>query len=523
MKTLRAILFLVVLLCCQVAWAAPKGTLLFVPLDNRPVCLAYPVETMEAAGWEVKTPPLEYIADVQKGGDPDALFNWLVDNADESLAMVISSDALIYGGLVDSRTHNLPLEVLRARAERLVELKKDFRDQLVYVFTTIMRSPKRSSAPVEPAYYKEWGARIFRLGELEDKLEAKEIGRREKRELRKLRQNIPQEILADMYSRRGNNIKATELLLHGVESGDFDYLLIGRDDTAPFSQAHREARNLDILVNELPKEKIRFFAGADQLGLLLLSRASTKLQYEIPLVQVVYAPGKGGDTVPAYEDDSIAMSARQHIYVAGAVPILGHKRADLVLAVNAPVDGVTLEASSPENDYLVTPEVAKFTKLLGVMADNGKAVAVADVKYGNGADNALISNIFANDLEYKVASYAGWNTAGNSLGYALAQGLLHEQYSEASKENLLNVRYLDDWAYQANVRMDVYRNLIWPRYWPNGGFTADQRAVVEADITNLMTSVAEPMLGEAVKDYRFTLPWNRMFEVFVEKKDDLQN
>ncbi len=518
MKTLRAILFVVVMLCCQVVWAAPKGTVLFVPLDNRPVCLAYPVQSMEAAGWEVKTPPLEYIAGAQKGGDPDALFNWLTDNADESLAMVISSDALIYGGLVDSRTHNLPLEVLRARAERLVELKKDFRDQLVYVFTTIMRSPKMSSAPVEPAYYKEWGAKIFRLGELEDKLEAKEIGHREKRELRKLRQNIPQEILVDMYTRRENNIKATELLLHGVESGDFDYLLVGRDDTARFSQAHREARNLDILVNELPKEKIRFFAGADQLGLLLLNRASTKLQYEIPLVQIVYAQGKGGETVPAYEDDTVAVSAREHIYVAGAVPILGHKRADLVLAINTPKDGVTLEASSPENDYLVTPEVAKFTKLLGTMAENGKAVAVADVKFGNGAENALISIIFANGLEYKVASYAGWNTAGNSLGYALSQGLLSKNYSETAKQEILDVRYLDDWAYQANVRMDVYRNLIWPKYWPNGGFTADQRAVVEEDITNLMTSVAEPMMGEAVKEYTFTLPWNRMFEIYVERK-----
>ena len=519
MKCLRLILLALMLLYCQSLWAASsiRGTLLYIPLDDRPVCLAYPVQTMKASGWEVKTPPLEYIAGAERGGNPEALYAWLLDNADESLGMVVSSDALIYGGLVDSRTHFLPWEVLRSRAERLVELKKEFRNQEVYVFTTIMRSPKRSAAPVEPAYYKEWGAKIFRLGELEDKREAKEIGRRELRELKELRQTIPREILVDMYTRRENNIKATELLLHGVESGDFDYLLVGRDDTAQFSQAHREARNMDILVNELPKERIRFFAGADQLGMLLLSRASTKLQYEIPLVQIVYAPGKGGATVPAYEDNTIAASARQHVYAAGGVPILGHERADLVLAINTPKDGVTLEASSPENDYLVTPEVEKFTKLLEAMCNQGKQVAVADVKYGNGADNALVSNIFANALEYRLTAYGGWNTAGNSIGYALAQGLLSKQVSAGDREELLQVRYLDDWAYQANVRMDVYRNLIWKNYWPNSGFDAEQTAVVEADITNLMNSVAEPMLGEAVKDYRFTLPWNRMFEVYVEK------
>ena len=517
MKTLRVILFLIALLCSQVVFAAPKGTLLYVPLDDRPVCLSYAVKTMEAAGWEVKTPPLEYIAGAERGGEPDALFTWLVDNADESLAMVVSSDALIYGGLVDSRTHYIPLDVLRARADRLVELKKDFRNQLVYVFTTIMRSPKMSSAPVEPAYYKEWGAKIFRLGELEDKREAKEIGRREMRELKKLRQNIPQEILTDMYTRRENNIKATELLLHGVESGDFDYLLVGRDDTAEFSQAHREARNLDILVNELPKERIRFFAGADQLGLLLLSRASTKLQYEIPLIQVVYAPGKGGATIPAYEDNTVAQSARQHIYAAGGVPVWKYKRADLVLAINTPKDGVTLEASSLANDYLITPEIEKFTKLIESISHNDKIIAVADVKYGNGADNALVSNLFANGLEYKLAAYGGWNTAGNTIGYALAQGLLSKHFTDESRRDLLTVRYLDDWGYQANARKDVYLNLIWPNQWKNSGFDEERLATVEESVKNSMRSVAKPMLGGIVDDYIFTLPWRRMFEVNVEK------
>ena len=97
---------------------------------------------------------------------------------------------------------------------------------------------------------------------------------------------IPQAVQEDRARRRSLNIATTELLLHGVESGNFDYLLIGRDDTAPYSQAHKEARKMDILVRELPKEKIRFFSGADQLGLLLLSRAASRVSYEIPMVYV---------------------------------------------------------------------------------------------------------------------------------------------------------------------------------------------------------------------------------------------
>lgn len=41
---------------------------------------------------------------------------------------------------------------------------------------------------------------------------------------------------------------------------------------------------MGILVSELPKERIRFFAGADQLGMVLLNRAANRLSYDIPMV-----------------------------------------------------------------------------------------------------------------------------------------------------------------------------------------------------------------------------------------------
>ena len=517
MKLLRN-LFLCALLALSQSALAARPTLLYVPMDNRPVCLDYTVQSMQAAGWDVVTPPAELIAGANQSGEPEQLFAWLEANAKESVAIVASSDALLYGGLVASRTHEIPLQTLEARAERLVQLKKAHGGQKVYIFTTIMRSPKMSSAPVEPAYYGQWGAKIFRMGALEDKLELKEIKRKEVRELADLRAEIPQEIQEDLYARRADNIRATELLLHGVESGDFDYMLIGRDDTATYSQAHREARNLDILVRELPRERIRFFAGADQLGLLLLSRAASRLQYELPLVNVTYAAGKGGATVPSYEDDTVAESAKQHIYAAGAFPVRSRKNADLVLAVNTPYNGVTLEASDATNNYRVDKPTASFVKKVERLVDKGYKVALADVKYGNGADNALVQSLFKSGTAYKLAAYGGWNTAGNSLGFALAQGLLADSYSDVDRENLLKVRYLDDWAYQANARMTTYQKFIWPQYWPNSGLNDEQKSAAEKFITQEITKVAQPYLGAVVEDYSFTLPWSRMFEVEVEKR-----
>lgn len=519
MRMIKKLLFTALMLVPSTALAA-NGTILYIPMDNRPVCLDYTVQTMQAAGWDVQTPPLEYIANDKRAGDPEQLFKWLEEKADESVAVVASSDALLYGGLVASRTHEIPFDVLQERAERLVALKNNHGGQNVYIFATIMRSPKASSAPVEPAYYKEWGPSIFRLGALEDKLELKELRRREVGELADLRAAIPREILEDLYSRRRHNIKATELLLHGVESGDFDYMLIGRDDTAPYSQAHREARSMDILVSELPKERIRFFAGADQLGMLLLSRASTRLQYELPLVNVTYAPGAGKNTIPSYEDETVANSAVQHIFAAGGFPARTRQRTDLVLAVNTPKDGVCLEASSADNTFTDKPEITAFVNKVKRLLKRDHKIALADIKYGNGADNSLVKALFDNNIAYDLEAYGGWNTGGNSLGFALAQGLLHKMLKENDKNQLLEERYLEDWAYQANVRQQVYQKLIWPNYWPNSGLDAEQKAEAEKQITAGIQELTEPVMGNAAHEYQFTLPWSRMFEVKVEKKAD---
>lgn len=515
MRALRNLFFLTLLFLCQSAWAG-KGTILYIPLDNRPVCLDYTVRSMEAAGWEIRT-PRELLANERGAGDPEQLFAWLENNMDESVAVVASADALLYGGLVASRTHAFAPEILERRAERLVNLKQRYGSRDLYVFATIMRSPKHSAAPVEPDYYAAWGEKLFRMGELEDRRELKKLSRREARELAALRREVPQEIQDDHYERRTRNIMATELLLHGVESGDFAYFLIGRDDTAAYSQAHREARRMDILVRELPKERIRFFAGADQLGLVLLARAAHRLEFALPLVNVTYAPGAGGKTVAAYEDDALAESAKQHIYAAGAFPARLRRHADLVLAVNTPEDGKTLEAGESANTYRAGESAKHFASKLERLTEK-YPVALADVRFGNGADNSLVKLLFQKNLAYKLAAYGGWNTASNTLGFALAQGLLSKDFAPEEKRTLLEERYLDDWAYQANVRMQLAQELIWPQRWPNSDLSDEQCAAAEEFITQRIKNLSTPFMGAASEKYAFSLPWRRMFEIKVEEK-----
>ena len=496
-----------------------KGTMVFVPLDTRPVCKDYTIATMRAAGWDILVPPDEMLSSGVHSGEPDKLLEWLEENSKEAVAVVASADALVYGGLVDSRTHHTDRTVLQSRVERLVSLKKKSHSPDIYVFVTIMRTPKASAAPVEPVYYQEWGPKLFRQGALMDKEELFGLSRKEREELQELKKTVPRNVIADYYGRRKINIQTTELLLHGIESGGFNYLLVGRDDTSPLSQAHREARFMGSLVNELPKSKIRFFSGADQLGLVLLTQAANRLTFETPLVYTEFAPGRGGETVASYEDDTIAVSAREHIYAAGAFPARKAKNADFILAVNTPYNGKTAEASDAKNTGVPDKYTKAFADKLEAYLDAGKKVIVADSKYGNGSDNALVKEMFRRGIAYKVAAYGGWNTSGNCLGFALAQGMESPYYEGNAARDLLDIRYLDDWAYQANARMDVYKNVIWPKYMPNSGFTPEQQKIAEAAIAESIAKVAEPVMGDVVKEYSFKLPWSRMFEVQPVKKN----
>ena len=496
-----------------------RGTMVYVPMDTRPVCKDYTVATMKAAGWDVLVPPEELLSSADRDGQPDKLLEWLEQNTPKAVAVVASADALIYGGLVDSRTHHIEPSVLQSRVERLLSLKKKVHSPDIYVFVTIMRSPKASAAPVEPVYYQEWGGKLFRHGALRDKVELQGLSRKENKELQELNRTIPRNVIADYYDRRRTNIRTSELLLHGIESDSFNYLLVGRDDTNPLSQAHKEARYMSSLVSNFSNSKIRFFSGADQLGLVLLTQAANRLTFTTPLVYTEFGNGKGGETVPTYEDDTVAESARQHIFAAGAFPSKNAATADYVLLVNTPYNGKTLEASDAKNNGVADKNTKAFADKVQSYIERGKKVIVSDSAYGNGADNALVKELFRRGLAYQVAAYGGWNTSGNTLGFALAQGMESPFYEGNAAKDLLTVRYLDDWAYQANARMDVYQHVIWPKQMPNSGFTPEQKRIAEAAIKESITKVAEPVMGSVAKEYDFKLPWSRMFEVQPVKKD----
>lgn len=502
---------------------AAAEKILFVPLDNRPVSLAYTVDSFRKAGVMVETPPLALLSSDRQNGDPDRLLKWLDAHASGADGAVVATDSLIYGGLVPSRTHELSESTLAERTKALLAFKAKHPGVPLYGFATIMRSPKWSSAPAEPAYYAQYGPQLFRWGELRDRDRLGLLKKKEKKELARLQVQLPENIRQDLLDRRRKNLEVLRLLAKGLGQGSLDYLLLGRDDSAPYSEAHRDAAVLLESVDKTYGYKLRSFSGADELGMTLLNRALNKARGITPLVYAYYNEGKGPETVTSYEDSPIRTSYRQHVLAAGAYPAQFDRRADLVLGIYTPVTGVTVGADTASNIDTLDGPGRRFLKRTRKYVLQGANTGVADIAFGNGGSNALVKGLFTEEqdqpapLGYQLGSYAGWNTASNSLGYALGQGLLRPWLTEEDRKDLLTIRYLDDWAYQSQVRQQVRQELVWSQKWTDGRLTDDQTKQAEKLVTEKMKTTAEPVLGKRVEQYEYRLPWHRTFEVEVKK------
>jgi len=512
--TIMVMLLMLLMLLMPVALAQ---TILYVPFDDRPVSLDYAMNTVKAAKVDILTPPAEYLASRNRSGDAEKLWQWVNQNAGRADALVLSTDALIYGGLVDSRTHDWNRIVLEWSLRRFKTLHETNPNTPIYIFGTVMRSPSASAGGVEPLYYERYGPYIFQLTALQDKAEVKGLTADEKIIMQKAKANIPPEFLADWMDRRDKNFQINAKLIDLTRQGIFKYLILGRDDTSPFSQTHREGRALEKLADGLPGSRYRSFPGADQLGMILLARAYNHMMGQTPNVAVRYMIGMGAATIPSYEDQSIGGTIADHIIAAGGIVSDGSKTPDLILAVNTPLNGHTAEAGTIENITYVTNVMHNFVNEIAEEIKAGNRVIIADIAFANGSDNSLMKELFEKNLLDKVSAYSGWNTASNTLGYAIGQGMMSKTMDAVGHRQLLAVRYLDDWAYQANIRGALYREMVYP---PQG--KEEDIALLEPDLTaklkkEMQVFVAKYMWFPPDK-IEVSFPWNRMFEIKAEMK-----
>ena len=173
------------------------------------------------------------------------------------------------------------------------------------------------------------------------------------------------------------------------------------------------------------------------------------------------------------------------------------------------------------NDGTPREGTTYFADIVSDYTAKGYPVSVADIAFANGSDNALMAELQKRGLLYKIQAYAGWNTPTNSSGFALGEGMLVRHMDADSIDHLLTTRYLDDWAYQANVRNTIARQLTWLRGDGFYGSLGTKMDAVSMRSTRMMNRFIEenlPPIAE-VDSVVVTFPWNRMFESDILPED----
>lgn len=491
--------------------------ILYVPQDNRPVVFDQTIDIIEKAGYQVIVPPKEILGGRDDLGNPDRLWEWLDRNTKKDIkAAIISSDSMLYGSLVSSRKHQYDKQLILERAELFREFRKKHKKLPIYVFGSIMRTPRSglASGYEEPDYYRHYGANIFRYTELIDKHEVEGLTPRENKEIVFLQKLIPTNAMKDWMDRREKNFEANEKLVDMAGEKIFNCLLLGRDDNAPYSQTHMEGRNLAKYGEKITKDKYQTIAGIDEIGLILLTRAINDRTKNKTSVFVSYNLGTGGKTIPTYSDEPIDDSIDAEFMALGANRAYDADSADFILAVNTDVEGKTYEAATAANTTTARRGTAQFVNSIKNYLNAGHSVSVADISFANGADNALMEQLKNQHVLFKLNSYAGWNTATNSTGFALASGILANKFNQHDKNQILFTRYLDDWAYQSNVRNNVSMQSSWMGGYGYYDLLEDKKYEAAGLCEQLLTNFVKNNLPEVTLKgkMRVQFPWNRMFE-----------
>lgn len=413
----------------------------FIPIDNRPVCysLAKDICAIDS-DIELFIPPRDYLGDLTKPAKVNQIIDWM-KSLPECEAMVLSLDTLAYGGLIPSRRSTEGVEEIKSRME---SIRPVLEGKKVYAFSSIMRISNNNYNEEEKEYWSEYGKKIFKYS---FSGEGKE--------------EIPSEILNDYLATRRRNFEINKSYL----DWNFETLIFSKDDCAVKGFNVEEACELEKL-GGITK------TGADEIPLSLLARAIKK---EIR-VFVEYTEPEYIDCVSNYEDVSIEKSVLGQLGLGGFSVVSSRDEADIILIVNNFIEKQgELVMGWPTQPYSKT-----FT-----LPD--KPYAIADVRYANGADNAFVEQILPN-LDKNFYGYAGWNTSANTLGSLLAAVKVKwnaKNYNDEAFARLQKIRFLDDWAYQANVR--------------------------GKDLA-LMKPFEERL---ACKNVQYSYPWNRSFEIEI--------
>ena len=525
--------------------------MVYIPLDNRPVNIDRAQYLAQASGIELIVPDLEYYSNTLNNdadtttncsdqGNPEELLNWLKTDPDVQLAnnFVISLDMLFSGGLVGSRAPFFDTDdsiatqgkalgsyTLSAKEQEIIDyLEVLCAEKNVVLFDTVMRLASTVGyADLESAMYGflrnqyAFAARPTLSG---SNLTVNNIvanykyganGQLLSTDYTDSEGNYYQFAdAADTYLRaRERKLRITDALYSRV-ANTAQNLFIGVDDSVPQSTIHNN--EINYIKTLIDGDKSILFAGADELGLVGLSNAVTRLHGNIT-VNLKYYGGYENFAADDYDYESLDNSVRKHITAVGGVVSSNNNGVMDILVLTR--DGVDLNSGSADAD------VANLIAQLKTNIYYGVPTCIIDGSgykgYGRLADAILaISNNYG---IANVLGFSAWNTAGNAIGISLANATARCSYL-ANVDNITtdsHYGFLKSITY-SYVKDDAYKKagggncMASPSYFYNNAEPWVAGINNSGIITKIVNGSGTTAVVGDVRVSNLKFPWNRDFE-----------
>ena len=496
----------------------------FVPLDDRPCTKDFPNRIARIAQAEVLLPPIESLGSFLNSGQPSKIEEWLVHVAPNLDYLILSIDMLTYGGLIGSRTPQISKEKAFEHLSVLQKLKELNPKLKIYAWNVLMRI----SITVHDDQTAQYWEQMNRFSVLWAKAQEDALTEQEKAIFSTLQHEIPAVVRETYFQARRRNHQVNLHAISLVETGILDTLILCQEDAHSIGPHKLEQRILLQKINpEDLNTKIFLHPGADESGLNLMARAFCHHYKQMPSIDFAFFPEQARYSVPIFEDIPLGKSVISQSLACGLK--VQKENPQLVAAVYGPTT-TTEDLSVWQHREEQPVETSVFEELwakITTSLQRETQTILCDVFIPNGSDPGLLQFLQGKDTSL-LASYAGWNTAGNTIGTALAHGTI---YSLAQTEGILNQaaqlefmieRLIDDYAYQKLIREELGKLILQNPHWGT-------RHQLSKEGWEYLNSVVETRLQSWADTYlsqynlpsvvvQAKLPWPRIFEVYVQVK-----
>lgn len=513
-----------------------KYKLILIPLDTRPPCQKMVIDAGKMAGVQIITPPSEIMDYYTRQGDTKEIQRWLMDNIDKSDGVIVSIDQLLHGGLLASRESGTKQDESQTLLKFMRDLKIKAKDKPIYAFNVLPRI-------TPPPTLESDSKKMIKISRLIDEISIF-ANEDDIKLLADLKEDIKQEdldIYLDLFRR---NTALNKELINLAKEGIITKLVIGQDDGEDFGIPNMEKKSLINYVHSLgtSNDVVMITKGADEVALSLLANfVQTKENYQ-PKVYVEYNDEKAMRTVMPFMAGSVGSTVEEKLVMANAKKVNSPQEAGLILYVFIGND---------ENMSTQRQSALKIKKYL----EQGKKVALVDLSKHFSANEVLFPTLLKEDVPInELTSYAGWNTASNSIGTALANAVIYKAIRptfnttndmltvEYNRLNINYERFLEDYYYLKEVidvmnitlknhgyenvnDLDMEHNYIWMNKLLQSDMQKRANQLNNSEVFKMPFKVqtSEGVFDLTIRNLQVDVffPWPRTFEVYLDVRLNL--